>query len=171
VNATKLRLRPWRQEDLHSLLRHADDTAVAARMTDSFPHPFTIAAGEAFLQRVMADEPARVLAIEVDGEAVGSIGIFPQQDIYRRNAELGYWLARSHWGRGLMSQALMEMSHYAFANFPELHRLFARPFGSNIASQRVLEKCGYQLEAVFRETLIKNGSLEDEHVYALRRDR
>jgi RimJ/RimL family protein N-acetyltransferase len=56
-----------------------------------------------------------------------------------------------------------------FASFPEITRIYATPFGSNIASQRALEKAGFTLEAHLKGTLIKNGVVEDELIYAVRR--
>ncbi len=162
-------LRPWQLTDLECLMRHANDPDIAANMTDTFPYPYSMAAGEAFLQRVSGDQPAKVLAIEIEGEACGSIGIFPQQDIFRQNAELGYWLARKHWGKGIMTEAVKRIVDYGFDNFEEIQRIFARPFGSNIASQHVLDKAGFLLEAKFKGTILKNGKVEDELVYAIRR--
>lgn len=162
-------LRPWRPDDLLDLVRHANDARVAGNMTDGFPHPYTEASGRAFLERATAMHPARILAITLDDLAIGSIGVYPQDDIFRRNAEFGYWLTPAYWGRGLMSRAVPAMVEYAFANLPEVDRLFARPFGSNIASQRVLEKCGFTLEARLTGTIIKKGRIEDELIYAMRR--
>lgn len=162
-------LRPWQLTDLPCLVRNANDPEIAANMTDTFPYPYSIATGEKFLQRVTSDQPAKVMAIMIEGEPSGSIGIFPLQDIFRRNAELGYWLARKHWGKGIMSGAVEQLVDHAFDNFPEIERIFARPFGSNIASQRVLDKAGFLLEAKFKGTIIKNGKVEDELVYGIRR--
>ena len=50
------------------------------------------------------------------------------------------------------------------------YRIFARPFGTNIASQKVLEKTGFVLEAKFEKTFYKNGEYLDEWVYAVRKD-
>jgi [ribosomal protein S5]-alanine N-acetyltransferase len=163
-------LRPWQLADLPQLVKNANDPDIARWMTDTFPHPYTLAAGEAFLNRVVVkDGPASVMAIEIDGEPCGSIGIFPLQDIFRRNAELGYWLKPEYSGRGIMTAAIRRMVDHAFDHFPELDRIFARPFGSNIASQRALDKAGFLLEAKFHGTIVKNGKVEDELVYAIRR--
>lgn len=60
------------------------------------------------------------------------------------------------------------MVEYGFEN-PDIDRIYARPFGSNIGSQKVLEKAGFTLEARFEKTILKFGELEDELVYAGRR--
>ena len=85
------------------------------------------------------------------------------------NAELGYWLAEPFWGQGIMSDAVKQIVDYAF-NTLEIDRIFARPFGTNLASQKVLEKNNFKLEARFEKTLFKNGEYLDELVYAIRRN-
>ncbi|MBL7906615.1 MAG: GNAT family N-acetyltransferase [Bacteroidales bacterium] len=161
-------LRKWQSSDLESLVKHANNDRIARFLTDQFPYPYTLQNGERFLDNVLSQEPAKILAIAVDGNAVGSIGVFPQQDIHCLNAEMGYWLSESCQGRGIMSAAIRLMVEYGFRTF-SVDRIFARPFGSNIASQRVLEKAGFMLEARFPDSLLKNGEILDELVYGIRR--
>lgn len=169
MSETQFILRAWTMNDLPALLKYADNAKIAGNMTDKFPHPYTEINGKAFIEFATRDEPIHIFAIEVQGEAVGGIGIHPQEDIHRRNAELGYWLAEPFWGQGIVSRAIPQAVAFAFKNY-NIDRVFARPFGSNLASQRVLEKNGFMLEARFTQTLIKNGVLQDELVYGLRRE-
>ena len=67
-----------------------------------------------------------------------------------------------------MTAAILEMIAYGFKRM-EINRIFARPFGSNVGSQRVLEKAGFILEAKLKNTIWKNDKFEDEWVYAVRR--
>lgn len=166
--ANDIKIRPWTADDFEDLVRLADNPNVARWLTDSFPHPYTEADGRAFLASVAGDDPVRVFAIEVDGRAAGSIGIFPQSDVHRRNAELGYWLAEEYWGRGIAPEAIRLIVEYGFRTF-EADRIFARPFGSNERSRKVLQKAGFLFEAMFEGTLVKNGRREDEVYYAIRR--
>ncbi len=170
-------IRPWRAEsddpvgfsdDLDDLVRGADNPSVSRWLTDGFPHPYTEADGRAFLTSIAGDDPTKVFAIEVDGRAAGSIGIFPQSDIHRRNAEVGYFLAEEYWGRGIMPEAIAQIVEYGFRTF-DIDRIFARPFGSNIRSQKVLQRAGFTLEARLTATLIKAGRHEDEVYYAIRK--
>lgn len=162
-------LRPWTLADLPALVKHANDPTVADNLMDTFPHPYTEEHGKEFLERFLSKDPQLVLAIDVDGEAVGAVGIHPQFDVYRRNAELGYWIAKSHRGKGIMTEAVMQATARAFDILPNIQRVFARPFGSNLASQRVLEKAGFILEARMPGTFFKNDRVEDELIYAVRR--
>lgn len=163
-------LRPWTLNDLDSLVRHANNPAIAKNMTDKFPYPYTTDNGKAFISFAMQGNPVHIFAIDVNGEAVGGIGIHPQTDIQCRNAELGYWLAEPFWGKGIISAAIRQMIDYGFNTF-EISRIFARPFGTNAASQRVLEKAGFSLEGKFERSLFKNGEYLDELVYAIRREK
>ncbi len=161
-------LRKWNAQDLESLMHHADNAKIAKNLTDIFPHPYTKESGEWFINFANEHTPTRIFAIDIDGEACGAIGIHPQEDIFKHNAEIGYWLGEAHWGKGIMTQAIRSIVDYGFKTF-DIHRIFARPFGSNIASQKALEKNGFNLEAHFIKTIIKNGQLEDELVYAIRK--
>ncbi len=164
-----IRLRPWTITDLNDLVKYANNQKIAANLTDQFKHPYTLENARAFIEMTKSHSPAQIFAIEIDQEAVGSIGIHPQADIMQKNAELGYWLAEKYWGNGIISRAITQMVEYGFINFP-VERIFARPFGSNIASQKALEKVGFKLEAHFKNTIFKNGKFEDELVYAIRKD-
>lgn len=166
--AMKFQLRPWSPDDLDALIRYADNDRIAGNMTDQFPHPYTRERGEQFIQMALQHDPVRIFAIEVEGTAAGGIGLHPQSDIHRKNAELGYWLAEPFWGRGIVTGAVRQMVQYGFDNF-DIDRIFARPFGTNIASQKVLEKAGFVLEARLEKTLYKDGKYLDEMIYGIRR--
>ncbi len=155
--------------DLPDLVENANNPKIAQFMTDQFPHPYSEEKGRGFIEMTLAHKPTQIMAIEVDGRAVGGIGVHPESDIRRLNAELGYWLSEKHWGKGVVSLAIRQMLSYAFDTFP-VDRIFARPFETNLASQRVLEKNGFQLECRLKKTLIKNDEVLDELIYAIRRD-
>ena len=164
-----LELRPWRRSDARSLQKHANNRAVAANLTDQFPHPYTIKHAKAFVKNVSVYNPPRILAITINDEAIGSIGITPQGDVHRMNAEIGYWIAEAYWGQGIATEAVKRMSLIAFEKF-DVNRLFAKCFGYNTPSHRVLEKAGFSIEARFEKVLIKNGEIHDEIIYALRKE-
>lgn len=155
--------------DLVDLVRAANNAKIAQFMTDQFPYPYTETKGRDFIEMTLAHQPSQILAIELEGIAVGGIGIHPESDIRKLNAELGYWLAEDYWGQGIISLAIRQMVSYAFSTFA-IDRIYAIPFENNPASQRVLEKNGFKLEFRLKKTLIKNGVKLDELIYALRRN-
>lgn len=162
-------LRSWKPDDLDSLVKYGNNHKIAQYMMDQFPNPYTPEKGKAFIDLTTKYNPPNVLAIDIHGEAVGAIGIHLQSDIECKNAEMGYWLAEPFWGQGIMTQAIRQMVEYGFQNW-NITRIFARPFGTNIGSQRALEKAGFVLEARFSKTLFKRGEYLDELVYAVRKE-
>lgn len=158
-------VRSWRLDDADSLVRHADDRAVWLQLRDLFPHPYTPRHARRFLDEVVRLDPELAFAIEVEGEAAGGIGISPGRDVERVSAEVGYWLGRAHWGRGIMTEAVRAFTPWAIERF-ELTRVFALPYARNRASVRVLEKAGYELEGRMRKSAIKDGEILDQLLYA-----
>jgi [ribosomal protein S5]-alanine N-acetyltransferase len=166
------RIRPWREGDETALVRHADDTAIWSQVRDLFPTPYTREDAEQWIELAGEDAEITDFAIEVDGEAVGGIGYAQQADVNRCSAEIGYWVGKAWWGRGIATEALTALSDAVFALHPEIVRIYAVPFADNIGSRRVLEKCGYALEGIMCDAAIKNGRLRDQAMYALlRRER
>lgn len=162
-------LRPWRASDAESLARNADDREVWRNMRDRFPHPYTLKDAKAWLAFVATVPPGTNFAIEVEGEAVGGISFEPLADVFRVGAEIGYWLGKPHWGRGITTEAVRAVSEHVFRHFSFI-RLQASVFSWNPASARVLEKAGYLLEATNRRAMIKEGEIGDRWLYVKLRD-
>ncbi|NLX49846.1 MAG: GNAT family N-acetyltransferase [Methanospirillum sp.] len=154
----------WRPEDAPSLARHGDSPGIAATMRDGFPVPYTLEDAHAFIGAATGPGGHLYLAIELDGEAVGGIGVRPLGDVYCRTAEIGYWLSASCRGRGIATDAVRALVPVAFRRF-EILRLQAGVFSNNPASMRVLEKAGFVREAVHERAIWKNGQVLDEVLY------
>lgn len=165
------RLRPFRMEDAESLVRHANNPKIAMRVRDRFPSPYTLRDAREFLRAVskrLEEGPEYVLAIDVDGEAVGGIGVVRGIDIERVSGELGYWLGEQYWGRGIVTAAIRQFAPFIMDKYG-LTRLHADTFHDNPASARVLEKAGFLKESVKRRAAIKLGEIKDMNVYVMLR--
>jgi RimJ/RimL family protein N-acetyltransferase len=138
-------------------------------LRDAFPHPYTLEDAEAWIASNIGVEPVRNFAVDVDGQVAGSIGVTPFADVYRRSAEIGYWLAEDLWGRGIMTEAVGAATEHAFRTLAVV-RVQAAVFEWNRASMRVLEKCGYELEGRLRRSVWKDGQLIDSVLYAIVRE-
>ena len=101
-------LRPWRETDAENVARYANDARVAVNLRDVFPHPYALADAESFIGMCMrsTSEGELYRAIVVDGRAAGGISVCAGGDVYRRSAELGYWLGAPFWGQGIMTAAV-----------------------------------------------------------------
>ncbi len=167
----KILLRPWRAEDIASVARYANNPHIAANLRDVFPSPYTLEDAQWFVHDCMEKGDAAGLnrAVVVDGEAIGSVSVLLQADVYRKSAELGYWLAEPFWNRGIMRVAVGMICAQAFERY-DIVRIFAEPFAHNTASRKVLEGCGFSLEGMKKNSVYKNGCYADSCMYALLRE-
>jgi RimJ/RimL family protein N-acetyltransferase len=169
LRGARCALRPWRLADRPALLRHANDAGVAANLR-LLPHPYGDAAADAWLAHAAVDPvPEGLWAVEVGGEAVGCIELVRGEDVEAHSFEVGYWLGRAAWGRGIATDALRAVTAAAWRE-PGASRVYAGVFGWNHASMRVLEKAGYRREAVLVRAGLKDGVEFDRVVYAATRD-
>jgi len=162
-------IRSWRISDEERLPLHANNRKIWLNLRDRFPHPYTRADAQRWLEQITAKEPDLSFAIDVGGEAVGGIALVLGNDVERCAAEIGYWLGEQFWGRGIATAAVIALTDYAFQNL-KLTRVFAVPFARNDASVRVLEKAGYLREGLLRRSAIKDGVVLDQFMYAKTND-
>ncbi len=161
----RCKIRPWRPDDAESLAKHANNRKVWIALRDLFPHPYTVQDAHEFLQRAISDQSTTKFCIEINGRAVGGMGIHPREDVHSHTATLGYWLGEDFWGRGIMTDAVAALIDFCFENFP-LRRISAEVFANNPASARVLEKAGFVFEGRLRHNVMKDGKLLDSLLYA-----
>lgn len=161
-------LREWKLGDAESIAAYANNEKIARNLRDAFPHPYTIDDAKGYIESCINSSEERKLcrAIEADGRAVGSIGIFLGSDVYRKSAELGYWLAEQYWNKGIMTSAVKQICDTAFEKY-DICRIYAEPFAHNIPSRIVLERAGFTLEGVMKHGVIKNNEIYDYCMYAL----
>ncbi len=159
-------VRAWRHTDKASLVKHADNRKIWRNLTHAFPHPYTAADADRWLDRVTTQVPCSHFAIEVDGEAAGGIGVEPLGGIFATTGEIGYWLGEPFWGRGIVTAAASALVPRAMSAL-KLHRLEAAVFEWNPASMRVLEKLGFVCEGVLCRSAVKDGQVIDRVMYGL----
>ncbi|HEU4771871.1 MAG TPA: GNAT family protein [Candidatus Udaeobacter sp.] len=158
-------IRPWRMQDAASLVKHANNRKVWLSLRDKFPYPYTNEDARTFLEATIKSKPITNFCIEVNGAAVGGIGIHLGIDVHRQTAELGYWLGEEFWAGGIMTEAVKAFTDFCFEEF-QLRRVYAEPFANNPASARVLEKAGFALEGRLKNNVLKDGKLLDSLLYA-----
>ncbi len=159
-------LRPWRTGDETSLEHHANNRKVWINVRDHFPFPYTHRDAVRWIQYATSQLHGLVFAVEVQGRAVGNIGLTPKDDIYKKTMEIGYWLGEDYWGRGIMTEAVGVITKYGFSSFDCL-RIYADVFDWNPASARVLEKNNYLFEGRFKKGFVKDGAVGDLLMYAV----
>ena len=158
-------IRSWRPEDEASLVKYADNSKVSINLRNTFPHPYTREHARAWIEFASSQAPEANFAIASRDEAIGGIGLRLGEDVFRRTAEIGYWLGEPFWGRGIATLAVVALTDFAFSEF-DLERVEAHVFERNPASARVLEKAGFCLEGRLRKSITKEGMTIDRFLYA-----
>jgi ribosomal-protein-alanine N-acetyltransferase len=128
---------------------YAADRAVAAT-TATIPHPYPAGGREPFVKQEMADLQAvtsRTFCILVDHLEAGVIGLV-DIDHARGSAELGFWVARPYWGRGIATRAAQQILGYAGEHLG-LQVLWSACLADNHGSKRVHEKAAFVLRGAF----------------------
>jgi len=170
LQTERLVLRPLVPADAPEVRRLAG-AAEVADTTLNIPHPYEQGVAEDWIAtHAEAFAAGRALTLGVcvrgAGELVGCMGLRIEPRWHR--AELGYWIAVEHWGRGYCTEAARAMVDWGF-RAGGLHRVYAEHFVRNPASGRVMQKVGMRREGVLREHVCKGDRYEDVCVYGLLR--
>ncbi len=142
----RLVLRAPHEDDIDALA-HLANNANIATMVARMPHPYTIADAADFVRRTKAGAIGKcVYAITMadTGAFLGCCGIEPHED--GKTVELGYWLGEPHWNKGYATEAAQSLTDMVFRT-RDVEQIDARCRVMNIASRRVIQKCGFQFQA------------------------
>lgn len=158
-------LRELTNSDMDKLSEYANNEKVSINLRDAFPKPYTLSDAKKFKKMVDAQNPKTIFAIEYQGNYVGNISLLIGKDVYRKSAEIGYFIGEPFWNKGIMTKAVKLITDWGFKHL-DILRIHTGIFEFNKASQRVLEKCGYIKEGIFRKSVCKNNKMYDEIRYA-----
>jgi ribosomal-protein-alanine N-acetyltransferase len=168
--ANGIRLTEYRRSDQYALIEFLNEPEIYAR-TLRIPFPYTVADAENWFDLVEKRTEqngcpvSRAIRNEAD-KLIGGVGLEgPSLDRSHR-AEIGYWLAKPFWGRGIMTAVVGAVCRHAVDGL-RLGKITAHVFSFNDASARVLEKCGFEQEGFLRQHFLKDGQLIDVKAYGL----
>ncbi|MCM1320536.1 MAG: GNAT family N-acetyltransferase [Bacteroides sp.] len=164
------KIRKWELSDAKDLAAALSNINVQNNLRDGLPFPYTEEDAANYITAMLSADQNQIFAFAVtaDNKAIGSISVSRQENIHRLTAEIGYYIAEEYWGKGIMTEIVRQTCEYIFAD-SDIIRIYAEPFAANIASCRVLEKAGFQLEGLLKNNAIKNGKIADMKLYALLR--
>lgn len=172
LKTERLVLRPFRASDAEAMFcGWASDPEVTKYLTWT-PHE-SVEATRRYLETVeaLSGQPnVYHWAIELGGEVIGDIELGTVDD-WEGKGSLGYCMAKKHWGKGIMTEALKEVLRYAFEEVG-MHRIEGSHVSANIGSKRVMEKCGLYYEGTRRDgfRLYSNGEWVDIDVRGILRE-
>jgi RimJ/RimL family protein N-acetyltransferase len=166
----QVELSEFRSSDKPALVQHLNDRDIYDR-TLRIPFPYTDATADDWLALVariteQQGRPVQIAIRSADDSLIGGCGFDGFQVGESRRAEVGYWLAKPFWGRGIMTAVVWRLCQHAFEEFG-LVKVTAHVFSHNPASARVLEKCGFQQEGFLRKHFLKDGQFLDARLFAL----
>ncbi|MDP4179583.1 MAG: GNAT family protein [Bacillota bacterium] len=162
------KIRRWRMEDAPYLAEALNNKNIHNNLRDGLPFPYTVSDAEKFITAMLNSDINKTyaFAITVDDKAIGSIGVFRNENIHFRTAEMGYYIAEPYWGQGIGTSAVNQICRYIF-DHTDIIRIYAEPFAYNMASCRILEKSGFVCEGILRKNAVKNGKIIDMKMYSL----
>ncbi len=160
----KVQIRYWVHADAAALAACIGNKKIWDNLRDYIPHPYSIADARDYIAGQQPINPVQHFAIVKKGVLAGGCGIILKEDVYRKTAEIGYWIAEPYWGMGIATEAVKLLTAYAFATF-DIVRLQAEVFEHNTASMKVLQKNGFILEAIHQKAVIKNGVLMNDYLW------
>ena len=158
-----IELRELIEDDIHSIAVYANNFNVSRFMASRMPYPYTLEDAKWWVH-TGSKEQGLNFAIDLEGACIGVVGVRFGENEYQYSAEIGYWIAEEHWGKGIGTEVVSKMTSHVFSEC-EIVRLSAPVYSPNKASMRVLEKSGYTLEGVHKKAVYKNDEFMDEHIY------
>ena len=155
-------LRALTPADATAIARHADDPAVAHKLFEGFPQPYTLAVAQAWcVDQHRLPAYGHVWAVDVAGNAIGCASVRPDSGWLACNAEVGYWIGRAHWRCGIGSEVLALLTAWTWAHLPAVQRLYAPILERNAGSQGVARRAGFQLEGRLPRSRVKDSEVID----------
>lgn len=165
LETERLVLRRWTAEDAAALYALASDPEIGPRCGWK-PHESEAESAE-IIRTVFAAPEVYAVTLREGGKIIGSAGLQPMEGQPDDSPELGYWLGRAYWGRGLMPEAARSLIDRAFEEL-NVRELWCSHFASNAQSRRVIEKCGFRYRMT-KERAGTDGVAQTTLFYALTR--
>lgn len=144
METERILLRPWREDDAAALYKYASDPEVGPRA--GWPPHKSVEESREIIRTLFSGEGMWAVELKEKGEVIGCAGYLPASasnlKIADDQCEVGYWIARPYWGKGICTEALRLIVDYCFTE-KGFTILWGTYFPTNPASGRVMEKCGF----------------------------
>ncbi len=163
INFGDFYIRPLKKGDEKSLAKHANDKKVAMYL-ERLPSPYTLKDAKWFVDDSLKQwkkGSAYRFAIVVDGKVVGICGL---DNVYKKGKEhysdLGYWLGRKYWRKGIMSKVVKAVVNFGFVE-KKMHRISVCYVEENIGSGKIIRNLGFVEEGVARNAHFRDGKWQN----------
>lgn len=144
METERILLRRWQESDASALFKYASDPEVGPRA--GWPPHKSLEESLDVIKNIFTNETTWAIVLKETGEAIGTMGYFTHDTsnipIGINDCEIGYWVARPYWNRGICTEALKLMLDYCI-NVKKFEDIWSDHFTGNPASGRVMQKCGF----------------------------
>lgn len=144
METERILLRPWRELDAEALFKYASDPDVGPRA--GWPAHKTIEESLEVIRTYFNNDTTWAIVLKETNEPIGCMGYYTHESsnipIGENDCEVGYWLGKPYWNKGICTEALKLMLDYC-SNVKQFENIWADHFTGNPASGRVMEKCGF----------------------------
>lgn len=165
LEGEKVNLRTLEEEDLEFIRDNFNHPEVRGGL--SYIEPQNLEQEREWFEEVVCKGEETVLAVSREEEIKGVISLKPKEN--GETAEIGIWIGREFQGKGYGTEASKLLTDYGFRQL-RFHKIFARAFKTNEASQRVWEKLGYEEEARLKQHAFVESEYRDIFIYGVTAD-
>nr|XP_043608645.1 uncharacterized N-acetyltransferase YoaA [Erigeron canadensis] len=158
-----LSIRPFRLTDVDDFLTWASDDKVTQYLR--WKSITNKEQALTYLKEIVIPHPWR-RSICWDNKSIGYISVKPEQGTDSHRAHISYAISYEFWGRGLTTAAVKMAIRMVFQELPNLVRIEGLVENENVASQKVLEKAGFQKEGYLRKYGFNKGQIRDMIMYS-----
>ena len=161
----RVELKKWTLED-KEVLRKMCNIIDRSYLSDRLPDPYTNESAEWWLNMVKENDGKKGIfrKIVVNGKIIGTISVEQKEDVYRKDAEIGYYLLQEEYSKGIMTESVRQICEIAFKEL-DIIRITGLVYEPNKASRKVLERNDFILEGIMKKAVIKNENIFDLCIY------
>lgn len=161
----RLILRRWKDTDAGALYKYASDPAVGP--VAGWPPHTSVENSLEVIRSIFSAPETYALVLKETGEAIGSIGLMfgdgvHSAEIQKEDAEIGYWIGKPYWGRGLVPEAVRCLLKHGFQDLG-IRVIWGGHYEGNMQSRRVMEKCGFKFHHMEAGKLSPLGDVRTEY--------
>ncbi|MBN2662975.1 MAG: GNAT family N-acetyltransferase [Bacteroidales bacterium] len=162
-----IQIKKLEQKDVNKIAEYANNKKIWLNVSNGFPHPYKKEHAIEFIKEVSKQNPLQTFKISVENKFAGIMTTSPKENIYFKNAEIGYWIAEPYWNKGFGTQAVKLILEYTFETFTQIEKICARVYHYNVGSMKVLLKNGFEKEAIIEKAAFKAGQYVDIHHFRI----
>ncbi len=169
IETERLILRPWQDSEADILYKYASDPEVGP--IAGWPVHTSVEESLEIIRTVFAAPETYAVVLKETGEPVGSCGIMFANSLHSANmkdgeAEIGYWIGKPYWGRGLIPEAVKALLARCFIDL-KLDAVWCGYYDGNIKSKRVCEKIGFKYHHTDSDVISPLGDKRTEHFHIM----